>query len=114
MGGRDLRFLLAQIGECIEHETSLLAQGRPSGFDEIVARKQRGLMDLWSALGGDRPELHGGDRDALADLRRKLDENARRLGAHVRASREIAAVLREVAREAASDGTYSPRPAQRR
>lgn len=112
--GVDLRGLFVQIGETIGRETAMLARGSRSGFEDIVARKQRGLMDLSAAIGDGRAELGPGEQSALTDLRRKLDANAQALRAHVQASREIAALLREAARDADSDGTYTARPALKR
>lgn len=108
--GIDLRGLFAQIGDTVERETAMLARASRSGFEDIVARKQRGLMDLSAAIGDGRVQLAPDERSALADLRRKLDANAQALRAHVQASREIAALLRDAARDADSDGTYSARP----
>lgn len=107
----DLRGLFAQIGDCVDRETELLASGRSVGFEEIVARKQRGLMDLWSAFSDHRGAIGASEQAALKDLRRKLDANADALRAHVRAAHEIATLLREAVRDAESDGTYSARPA---
>jgi hypothetical protein len=112
--GVDLRGLFAQIGETVERETAMLARGTRSGFEDIVARKQRGLMDLSAAIGDSRVLLEPGEQSALSDLRRKLDANAQALRAHVQASREIAALLRDAARDADSDGTYTARPAFKR
>ncbi len=112
--GIDLRGLFVQIGDSVERETAMLARGSRSGFEDIVARKQRGLMDLSAAIGDGRVQLGPGEQSALDDLRRKLDANAQALRAHVQASREIAVLLREAARDADSDGTYTARPALKR
>lgn len=114
LGTTDLSVLFAHIGEYIERETVQLRRGAHGGFEEILARKQRGLMDIWALVGDGRRGLSADGRAALVDLKQKLDENAKTLRAHVQASRQIAGLLRDAARDDESDGTYSARLAIRR
>lgn len=103
-----IKTVLGRLEMIIDNENERL--GRDPEFDLKVsnAHKSRCLYELTMLFRSTNPkELALGYIDQMHGLKAKLALNARRVEAHLHAVRSVADLLKNVARDADGDGTYT-------
>jgi hypothetical protein len=99
--------VIARIEAVIDQETDLLRENRAVQLGEFNTRKQQALLEINRLLRSfAQADLKGVDREAVARLVRKLEDNRQVLAHHLRAMEEISGLVSRALQEAESDGTY--------
>jgi hypothetical protein len=108
--GTELRIsgVLGRLEHVLERENALI--GTDSAFDISAsnAQKSRCLYELnllFRSVGQERIPAHFGDR--LTALRKTLETNTIRVGAHLEAVRGVTDLINDAVQAAEADGTYS-------
>jgi hypothetical protein len=97
-----------RVATIVDLETESLRSFRPIDLAAFNHQKSHGLLDLTRALralppgGLDQVVLHD-----LARLREKLEKNLAVLDIHLKAVRQVSAVIARAIEDDNSDGTYS-------
>ncbi len=103
-----IKTVLGRLEMIIDNENQRI--GRDPEFDLKVsnAHKSRCLYELTMLFRGTDPkQLATGHIDQMHGLKGKLALNARRVEAHLHAVRAVADLLKNAARDADDDGTYT-------
>ncbi|CAN7168467.1 MULTISPECIES: hypothetical protein [Neorhizobium] len=103
-----IKTVLGRLEMIIDNENQRI--GRDPEFDLKVsnAHKSRCLYELTMLFRGTDPkQLATGHIDQMHGLKSKLALNARRVEAHLHAVRAVADLLKNAARDADDDGTYT-------
>lgn len=100
---------IERVAKIIDLETESLQRYRPIDLGTFNHQKSRGLLELTRAMRA----LPPGSFDAeilqnLADLRAKLEKNLVVLNTHLKAVRQVSALIARAIEDDNSDGTYSP------
>jgi len=99
--------MIARVEAVIDQETALLRQNRAVQVAEFNTRKQQALLEFNRVLRNvPQADLKRLEREGVARLVRKLEENRQVLAHHLQAMDEISALMSRVLQEAESDGTY--------
>ncbi len=99
---------IERLEEIVEQETRSLQEHRHTDLQDFNHRKQHGLLELSHIVRAlDPGPPHDRVRERLGSLRGKLEKNSAVLQTHLRAVREIAAIVARAIQDADSDGTYS-------
>jgi hypothetical protein len=99
-----------RLRQTVAAENEDIAQGRPVPYEAYSLRKNQGLLELNRLLPAlERAGVGGPLRDALADLKAKLEINRRALGVQLKASAAVAEIIARAIRDGQSDGTYDAR-----
>lgn len=103
-----IKSVLGRLEMIIDNENQRI--GLDPKFDLKVsnAHKSRCLYELTMLFRGTDPkEIAVGHIDQMHSLKAKLAQNARRVEAHLHAVRAVADLLKNAARDADGDGTYT-------
>lgn len=103
-----IKSVLGRLEMIIDNENQRI--GSDPEFDLKVsnAHKSRCLYELTMLFRGTDPqEFAAAHIDQMHHLKSKLALNARRVEAHLHAVRSVADLLKDAAREAEGDGTYT-------
>jgi hypothetical protein len=103
-----IKTVLGRLEMIVDNENQRL--GTDAEFDLKVsnAHKSRCLYELTMLFRSTDPkELAVAHIDQMHHLKEKLATNARRVEAHLQAVRTVADILKNVARDADGDGTYT-------
>jgi len=108
-----LQTALRQISDVIDDETQALTTHAKPDFQDIKAKKARGLQALTLLLEEIQPELLDEDckRDIQAQLdqlQSKLERNKQLLQIHMEAVDELVEMINAAAHAQETDGTYDP------
>ncbi|MCB8838123.1 hypothetical protein [Aurantimonas sp. VKM B-3413] len=101
-----------RLESVLASEIEALRSGNAVNLAEITSRKNQCLLEF-SRLARTLPDTDPALRRRLEGLKLSVEENQRVLDMHIRASREIAALITRTIAEAESDGTYSARTVRR-
>jgi hypothetical protein len=97
-----------RIERLIELETAALQQYRPIDFSEFNHRKSHALLELSRAMRAMNAEASdAGMRESLERLGAKLKRNLATLEIHLKAVRQVCALIARAIQTEESDGTYS-------
>jgi hypothetical protein len=100
--------IVERLSATIEAENTDLAQGRPAQYEAYSLRKNQGLLELNRLLPAlDRAAVSGPLREALADLRGKLEINRRALAVQLKACAAVSEIIARAIQDGQSDGTYT-------
>jgi hypothetical protein len=100
--------IIERLEEIVEQETQSLQAHRHADLQDFNYRKQHGLLELSHIVRTlDPGPPHERVRERLGSLRKKLEKNSAVLQTHLRAVKEIAAIVARAIQDADSDGTYS-------
>ena len=103
-----IKTVLGRLDMIVDNENQRI--GSDPQFDLKVsnAHKSRCLYELTMLFRSTDPEeLAGAHIDQMHTLKEKLALNARRVEAHLHAVRAVADILKNAARDADGDGTYT-------
>ena len=108
LGAKQLKVLFARIGETIEAETRMLRSNPVIDLTAANTRKNRCLYEL-NIVSRElaRFEIDDEIRAELNALRKKVEDNAAALRAHMTATRDVIGILGDAIERAESDGTYA-------
>lgn len=99
---------IERIERLIDLETATLEQYRPIDFSEFNHRKSHALLELSRAMRAVGAEAcDPGMREELERLSGKLKRNLATLEIHLKAVREVCALISRAIQTEESDGTYS-------
>lgn len=100
------------LEEVVDYETGALEKHENPDFNDINARKARGLRDLnlsMADVGRYFDDVVESKVEALlGGLQKKLERNSELLKMHLEAVTELSQMMQETAREQETDGTYDP------
>lgn len=100
--------IIARIEEAVVSETASIRTDVHFDLKASNARKSRYLYDLHKALKDVRGDDVGpAEREGVARLRVRLEENQAAIRAHLDAVNEVAALLQDAIERSEADGTYS-------
>ena len=99
---------IARVERVIDLETETLQRHQPIELSTFNHQKSHGLLELTRAMRTLRrtsfdPEI----LQDLARLREKLEKNLAALGIHLKAVRQVSALIARAIEDDNSDGTYS-------
>lgn len=100
------------LEEVVDYETSALEKHENPDYNDINARKARGLRDLNQSITDvaryfdDVVETKV--ETLLGGLKKKLERNSELLKIHLEAVTELSQMMQDAAREQETDGTYDP------
>lgn len=100
--GSALPGALARLEQVLDDEIAALKMHDHSDLAGLAERKSRCLLELTSR----RRQPDREDRERIVRVREKLELGQRLLGAHLRASQDVAELLARIATAAEGDGTY--------
>jgi len=108
---RKLQAALRQISEVIDYETQALESHQTPDFQEIRAKKARGLQALSLLLDEIKPQILDDEHKAylqpqLHQLQEKLARNQQLLQLHMEAVGELVEMINRAAHAQETDGTY--------
>lgn len=93
----------------LDQETEAVEASRAGELRELQRRKMHGLLEMERLLLSQPRDIAAPSvRESAERLRRSLARNCATLQRHMRAMREVVGTLTRMARDAESDGTYSP------
>ena len=99
---------IERIERLIELETAMLQQYRPIDFSEFNHRKSHALLELSRAMRAFSAETRDvGMREELERLSGKLRRNLATIEIHLKAVRQVCALIARAIQTEESDGTYS-------
>jgi ribosomal protein L22 len=101
---KPLGVAIAQLSSVLDEEIAALRVHDHAVITATTERKAQFLLELTRRSVPSEISRFGG----LDELRQKLEANMRLLAVHVRASTEIAGLLKRVLSNAEDDGTYCP------
>jgi hypothetical protein len=108
-GSTDMLLLaIARVHNTLDAENAQIASGKAVDFQEFNLRKSQGLLELtrlMPVLAG--MEIDASLREALIELRAKLEDNRRILRVQLRAVQEVSEIIARTIQAGQSDGTYS-------
>lgn len=99
---------IERIERLVEFETATLQQYKPIDFAEFNHKKSHALLELSRAMRALGSRSH--DRQILSDLGRlrdKLEKNLAVLEIHLKAVRQVCALIARTIEDDDSDGTYT-------
>lgn len=99
---------IARVTRIVDLETEMLRRCQPIDLATFNHQKSHGLLDLMRAMRSVGPTSF--DREALeelAALREKLENNLSALDIHLKAVRQVSALITRAIEDDNSDGTYS-------
>jgi hypothetical protein len=97
-----------RIERLVDLETATLQQYRPIDFSEFNHRKSHAILELSRSIRALGSEAHGDSaRGKLERLSGKLERNLATLEIHLKAVRQVCAVISRAIQSEESDGTYS-------
>ena len=97
-----------RIERLVDLETATLQQYRPIDFSEFNHRKSHAILELSRSIRALGSEAHDeGARGELERLGGKLQRNLATLEIHLKAVRQVCAVISRAIQSEESDGTYS-------
>jgi hypothetical protein len=97
-----------RIERLVDLETATLQQYRPIDFSEFNHRKSHAILELSRSIRALGSEAHGESaRVELERLSGKLQRNLATLEIHLKAVRQVCAVISRAIQSEESDGTYS-------
>ncbi|HEY8578244.1 MAG TPA: flagellar protein FlgN [Beijerinckiaceae bacterium] len=105
----ELAAVIDRLEATLDAESRELATHDLGSLSIFNERKARGLVELNRAIRALGPVGDDALRRRVEGLRIKLEDNRRRLAAHLQAARDISALLTRAIQDAESDGTYSRR-----
>jgi len=109
---RKLQAALRQISEVIDYETQALKNHDNPDFNDIKAKKARGLQTLTQLLGAEGmmqdEAIKMSIRDHIEQLATKLERNQYMLKTHMEAVSELVEMIHSAAHARETDGTYDP------
>lgn len=100
------------LEEVVDYETGALEKHENPDYNDINARKARGLRDLNQSITDvaryfdDVVETKV--ETLLGGLKKKLERNSELLKIHLEAVTELSQMMQDAAREQETDGTYDP------
>jgi len=104
----NLRETILRISRVVDLETETLRSYRPIDLASYNHQKSHGLLELTRALRAFEPNpLEPELLQSLAELRGKLENNLAVLDIHLKAVRQVSALIARAIEEDSSDGTYS-------
>lgn len=100
------------LEEVVDYETGALEKHENPDYNDINARKARGLRDLNQSI-TDVARYFDNVVEAkvetlLGRLKKKLERNSELLKIHFEAVTELSQMMQDAAREQETDGTYDP------
>lgn len=100
------------LEEVVDYETGALEKHENPDYNDINARKVRGLRDLNQSI-TDVARYFDNVVEAkvetlLGRLKKKLERNSELLKIHFEAVTELSQMMQDAAREQETDGTYDP------
>jgi len=99
---------IARVARVIDLETEMLRLYRPVNLAAYNHQKSHGLLELTRALRAFAPHALDGElMQSLSVLREKLEANLAVLDIHLKAVRQVSALIARAIEEDNSDGTYS-------
>lgn len=99
---------IERVGRIIDVETEALRAYRPVDLAAFNHQKSHGLLDLTRALKALPPTaVDQAIVDDLRHLRDKLETNLKVLDIHLKAVRQVSALIARAIEDESSDGTYS-------
>ena len=100
--------IVARLSDAVAAETAAIAAGGAVPYEDFSRRKTQGLLELNRlAPALKRAPASEALREALEELRARLEANRRSLGLQLRASIAVAEIIARAIREGQSDGTYT-------
>ncbi len=100
------------LEEVVDYETSALEQHQNPDYNDINARKARGLRDLNQSMTEVAryfdDSVENKVETLLNGLKKKLERNSQLLKIHLEAVTELSQMMQNAAREQETDGTYDP------
>ncbi|MGB8279259.1 MAG: hypothetical protein WCF20_15185 [Methylovirgula sp.] len=99
---------IVRVARIVDLETEMLRLYRPIDFATFNHQKSHGLLELTRAIRALTPDSF--DREILQDLarlREKLEKNLAVLDIHLKAVRQVSALIARAIEDDNSDGTYS-------
>ncbi|MGO9132847.1 MAG: flagellar protein FlgN [Methylovirgula sp.] len=99
---------IERVGNIIDLETESLRQFQAIDLGNFNHQKSHGLLELTRAMRAIPPEaLDREIAENLARLREKLERNLETLSIHLKAVRQVSALIARAIEDDNSDGTYS-------
>lgn len=99
---------ILRVARVVDLETEMLRLYRPIDLASYNHQKSHGLLELTRALRAFAPNpLEPDLLRSLAELREKLEKNLAVLDIHLKAVRQVSALIARAIEEDSSDGTYS-------
>lgn len=100
------------LEEVVDYETGALEKHENPDYNDINARKTRGLRDLNQSI-TDVARYFDNVVETkvetlLGSLKKKLERNSELLKIHLEAVTELSQMMQDAAREQETDGTYDP------
>lgn len=100
------------LEEVVDYETGALEKHENPDYNDINARKARGLRDLNQSI-TDVARYFDNVVETkvetlLGSLKKKLERNSELLKIHLEAVTELSQMMQDAAREQETDGTYDP------
>lgn len=100
------------LEEVVDYETGALEKHENPDYNDINARKARGLRDLNQSI-TDVARYFDNVVETkvetlLGGLKKKLERNSELLKIHLEAVTELSQMMQDAAREQETDGTYDP------
>lgn len=108
------RFIAAinSLEEVVDYETDTLEKNENPDYNDINARKTRGLRDLNQSMSEIvtymNKAVESEVETLLGRLKKKLERNSELLKIHLEAVSELSQMMQKAAREQETDGTYDP------
>ncbi len=100
------------LEEVVDYETEALEKNQNPNFNDINARKTRGLRDLNQSMEEVAKYMNDMVKTELEILLRglatKLERNSELLKVHLEAVSELSQMIQDAARQQETDGTYDP------
>lgn len=103
---------VSSLEEVVDYETEALEKNQNPNFNDINARKTRGLRDLNQSM--EEVAKYMNDmvktelETLLSGLATKLERNSELLKVHLEAVSELSQMIQDAARQQETDGTYDP------
>ncbi len=103
-----IRNILGRLENIIDNENARIGKDPEFDLKASNSHKSRCLYELTMLFRDSEPEhLPQAFLPQMKGLKEKLNTNARKVQAHMEAVRSVAELLKDAAREAENDGTYT-------
>lgn len=103
---------VSSLEDVVDYETEALEKNQNPNFNDINARKTRGLRDLNQSMEEVAKYMNDMVKTELETLLRglatKLERNSELLKVHLEAVSELSQMIQDAARQQETDGTYDP------
>lgn len=103
---------VSSLEDVVDYETEALEKNQNPNFNDINARKTRGLRDLNQSMEEVAKYMNDMVKTELEILLRglatKLERNSELLKVHLEAVSELSQMIQDAARQQETDGTYDP------